>query len=130
LYQKIARLKDYTTICNSGPSEFLAEIALRHREKLARRNLGIIIKNLGLLEDFFNRHKDRFSWVKPRAGPVAFPKLTGENIDTFCDRLVNLSGVLLLPGSVYDYPGNHFRIGFGRMNFPEALNRLEEFIQN
>jgi hypothetical protein len=35
--------------------------------------------------------------------------------------------VLLLPGDVYDQPGNHFRIGFGRTNLPEALARLEEF---
>lgn len=28
IYRKMAALKDYTTICNSAPSEFLAELAL------------------------------------------------------------------------------------------------------
>jgi hypothetical protein len=28
-------------------------------------------------------------------------------------------------GSMFDYPGNHFRIGLGRKSFPEALRALE-----
>jgi hypothetical protein len=40
------------------------------------------------------------------------------------------AGVLLLPGTVYDDPGNHFRIGFGRKNMQEAVGRLEDFLQN
>jgi hypothetical protein len=35
--------------------------------------------------------------------------------------------VLILPGSIYEHPGNHFRVGFGRRNMPEALGRLERF---
>jgi hypothetical protein len=34
-----------------------------------------------------------------------------------------------MPASVYDYPGNHFRVGFGRKNMPEALDKLEEFLE-
>jgi aspartate/methionine/tyrosine aminotransferase len=128
IYQKMAALKDYTTICNSAPSEFLAELALRHRQKLAARNLDIIHYNLALLDDFFSRHSDRFSWVRPTAGPIAFPKLLKGDVETFCDELVHESGVLLLPGAMYDHPGNHFRLGFARKNMPEALARLEEFL--
>jgi aspartate/methionine/tyrosine aminotransferase len=42
---------------------------------------------------------------------------------------VKSAGVLLLPGTLYDDKGNHFRIGFGRKNLPEAIARLEEFLQ-
>ena len=49
-------------------------------------------------------------------------------IEQFADELVRREGVLLLPGSVYDYPGNHFRLGLGRRNLPEALGRLERFL--
>lgn len=128
LYQKIAHLKDYTTICNSAPSEFLAELALRHRQELLSRNLEIITHNLKLLDDFFLRHTDIFQWQKPKAGPIAFPRLLGEDVELFCDRLVRAKGVLLLPGTIYDHPHNHFRIGFGRKNLPQALERLEAFI--
>lgn len=130
VYQKMAAQKDYTSICNSAPSEFLAEIALRHREKLIRRNLEIIQHNLSILDAFFSRHADRFTWVKPFAGPIAFPKLLGADIEAFCHDLVMTRGVLLLPGTLYGETGNHFRIGFGRKNMPEAVDRLEEFLSN
>jgi aspartate/methionine/tyrosine aminotransferase len=128
LLARIASLKDYTTICNSAPSEFLAEIALRHREQIAGRNLQIIKHNLGLLDEFFARHASHFEWIRPKAGPIAFPKLLAGNTEIFCDELVNESGVLLLPGTLYDHPGNHFRIGFARKNMPEALIQFEKFL--
>lgn len=128
LLQKIARIKDYTTICSSAPSEFLAEVALRHREQVLARNLELITRNLTTLERFFLDRQDLFRWVKPSAGPIAFPTLLQGNADEFCHQLVTQSGVLLLPGSVFAHPGNHFRIGFGRANFPQALSRLESFL--
>jgi hypothetical protein len=41
---------------------------------------------------------------------------------------VREASVLLLPGTMYDDTGNHFRIGFGRRNLSEALARLEAFL--
>jgi hypothetical protein len=38
--------------------------------------------------------------------------------------------VLLLPGSVFDHPGDHFRLGFGRTDLPQALARLDAFLGN
>lgn len=134
IFERMAALKDYTTICNSAPSEFLAELALRHRVKLARRNLEIIARNLHLLDDFFAEHTDQFAWARPQAGPIAFPKLLGADADVFCHDLVTQRGVLLLPGRLFDddtqpmHLENHFRIGFGRKNMPEALARLQEFL--
>ena len=128
ILDRLATLKDYTTICNSAPSEFLSEIALRHREEIAGRNLQIIRQNLSLLDDFFSRHANRFEWIRPKAGSIAFPKLLDGDIDEFCDALVQESGVLLLPGTLYDHPGNHFRIGLARKNVPEALTQLEKFL--
>jgi aspartate/methionine/tyrosine aminotransferase len=128
LRERMAALKDYTTICCSAPSEFLAELALRHREHLVQRNLGIIRRNLALLDGFFARHAGRFDWVRPHAGPIAFPRLSGEHVENFCERVRERAGVLLLPGTLYDHPGNHFRLGFARLNLPEALVRLEALV--
>ena len=128
LLQRISALKDYTTICNSAPSELLSEIALRHRDQLTARNLNLIKNNLHLLDAFFERYANRFQWIRPKAGPIAFPRLLDGDIDSFCDELVQESGVLLLPGTLYDHPGNHFRVGFARRNMPEALAQLEKFI--
>jgi len=33
-----------------------------------------------------------------------------------------------LPGSVYDDSRNHFRLGLGRKNLPQAVEKLEQFL--
>jgi aspartate/methionine/tyrosine aminotransferase len=78
-----------------------------------------------LLDGFFERHRDTFSWQRPKAGPITYPRLLEGDIEAFCDRLVKEDGVLLLPGTVFDDRENHFRIGFGRKNMSEALGWLE-----
>ena len=128
IYEKMASLKDYTTICNAAPSEFLAEVAMRNRQKLIERNLGIIKQNLEVVDSLFARHANLFSWVRPRAGSMAFPRYLGGNVDKFCDELVKRAGVLLLPGSVYDDSHNHFRLGLGRKNLPQAVQRVDEYL--
>jgi aspartate/methionine/tyrosine aminotransferase len=121
----VLRLKDYTTICSSAPSELLTAVALRHRHVLLERNLAIVVRNLAMLDDFFARHSETFAWTRPTASPIGFPRLSGvRDVDGFCERLAQ-TGVLLLPGSVYDQPA-HVRIGFGRANMPEALELLEQ----
>ncbi|MDP1624284.1 MAG: aminotransferase class I/II-fold pyridoxal phosphate-dependent enzyme [bacterium] len=128
LYNKMASLKDYTTICNSAPSEFLAEVALRHREKLAERNLGIIKHNLAVIDDLFTRHSSLFTWVRPQAGSMGFPKLLKGDVEEFCDDLVKKAGVLLLPGTMYEDTGNHFRLGLGRKSLPQAVEKLRGYL--
>jgi aspartate/methionine/tyrosine aminotransferase len=123
----IAASKDYTTICNSAPSEILALIALRARGRLLDRTHSILVENLAALEGFFSRNEERFSWVRPRAGSVCFPALKGGNIDQFSAKLVEEEGVLLLPASQFGYSGNHFRLGYGRRDMAAGLLRLEDF---
>jgi aspartate/methionine/tyrosine aminotransferase len=123
------RLKDYTTICNSAPSELLAEVALHHREHIEGRNLSIIKGNLSLLDRFFQARRDQFEWSRPKAGPIAYPRWTMGDVDAFCEDLVERSGVLLLPGSVYEDLTGRFRIGFGRRNMPEALDALSRYLE-
>jgi aspartate/methionine/tyrosine aminotransferase len=128
--QKMAALKDYTTICNAAPSEYLAELALRHRQELAGRNLEIILRNLEILDGFFERQSGHFDWERPVAGPIAFPKYKVGDVEEFCRRLATKAGVLLLPGTLFEDEGNHFRIGFGRKNLPEAVEALENYLMN
>jgi len=128
IYERMASIKDYTTICNSAPSEFLAEVAMRNRQKLIDRNMNIIKHSLSVMDNFFQRHANLFSWVRPRAGSMAFPHYLGGNVESFCDELVRKAGVLLLPGLMYDEHANHFRLGLGRKNLPEAVVRFEEFL--
>jgi aspartate/methionine/tyrosine aminotransferase len=129
LLARCAAFKDYTTICSSAPSEILALIGLRARDAVLARSRAIIERNLELLDGFFADHADRFGWVRPRGGSIGFPRLLDdESIDDFAARLVERQGVLLLPGSQFAHRGNHFRIGFGREDLPEALAALEAFL--
>jgi aspartate/methionine/tyrosine aminotransferase len=129
LLARCAAFKDYTTICSSAPSEILALIGLRSRDVVLGRSRRIVATNLAVLDAFFTRHRDRFALVRPRGGSIAFPRLLGDTpIDEFAEELVEAEGVLLLPGSQFDHPGNHFRIGFGRESLPDAVARLEAFI--
>lgn len=130
LFEQLASFKDYTTICNSAPSEFLAAIALRNRDSIVNRNLTIIRNNLAQLESFFAEHSDLFEWYAPKAGPIAFPRYLGKSVEVFCRRLVEDCGVLLLPGTLYGDDFDCFRIGFGRKNLPECLEKFEQFICN
>ncbi|MFC1784932.1 aminotransferase class I/II-fold pyridoxal phosphate-dependent enzyme [Candidatus Neomarinimicrobiota bacterium] len=128
IYSKMMVLKDYTTICNSGPSEFLAELALRNRLMILKRNKKIIKNNLAILNHFFEHHLDKFVWKRPKAGPIAFPRLIENDVEQFCIDVLEKTDVLLLPGTVYDDNGNHFRIGFGRRNMPMAVERLDNYL--
>ncbi len=142
LLRRVLELKYYTTICSPAPSEFLSALALRHRDTLADRNRAIVHRNLPQLEAFLGRHAERFSWVHPNASPIGFVRLRGVgggsvgggsvgggslDVDAFCREVVEATSVLLLPGSVYDEP-EHVRVGYGRANMPEALERLETYL--
>ncbi len=64
------------------------------------------------------------------AGTSIFPKLLLPlSIDTFVDHLIQDKGVLLLPSSLFDIPGNYFRLGLGRKNMQDALHKLEEHLK-
>lgn len=135
LVERLARVKDYLTICSSAPSEHLATVALRRRDAVLERNRGIVRENLTLLEDFLELRADLFEWVPPAAGPVAYPALsqdrrTDRGANAFCADVLERSGVLLLPGSLFDdCDHRHVRIGFGRRDFAEGLARLEEALE-
>ncbi|MBA2381479.1 MAG: aminotransferase class I/II-fold pyridoxal phosphate-dependent enzyme [Chloroflexi bacterium] len=130
LLLRCAAMKDYTTICSSAPAEILALIGLRARDVVLERSRRIVADNLVELDRFFAGHADRLSWIRPRGGSIGFPRLLDdEPIDDFLARLVEAEGVLLLPGSQFGFPGNHFRIGFGREDLPAALTGFERFLQ-
>lgn len=129
--KEISRFKVYTSICNSAPSEVLALIALRSKEKILKRNRNIMKKNLTLLDQFFERNKSIIQWIRPQSGTVGVVKLLFDtDIELFCEKLLKEAGVLIMPGSVVDLPGNFFRIGFGRKNMPEVLGKFENFLRS
>jgi len=135
LLQGTERFKHYLSICNSGPSEVLALIALRARQKILARNRAIIQENAAALERVFAAYPDLFEWNRPMGGCVAFPRYLGpDGVETFTRKLIEESGVLLLPSSIYSSelgptPQDHFRIGIGRVEvFRQGLKAMEQHL--
>ncbi|PSC76719.1 classes I and II [Micractinium conductrix] len=134
LVSRILELKDFTSICNSAPSEVLALIGVRSWDSIVDRQLSVLRANLDALDAFFARWPAVFEWRRPVAGTVAFPRLlTGEPVEAWCQELVQQAGVLLMPATVYDHPRSQqegrFRLGYGRRNLPQCLAALEAWLQ-
>ncbi|MFK8028867.1 MAG: aminotransferase class I/II-fold pyridoxal phosphate-dependent enzyme [Gammaproteobacteria bacterium] len=134
MLQRLERAKHYTSICNAGPSEQLAAVALRNEGKIFARNRKIIQRNDAALKEFISNYPDFLDYATPDGGCVAFPRWLGTGTASdFCTRAVEEDGVLLLPASVYrsdlaDVPTDRLRIGIGRRNVPESLNALAEHL--
>jgi len=130
LLERVATKREYLSSSNSAPSEILALIALRAREAVLARSRALLDENLATLDRFFARWEGVFDWVRPEAGCVGFPRLHAAlRVEELAERLVAEEGVLIVPGSIYDFPGNHFRLGFGRVDLPVALAGLERFAE-
>jgi aspartate/methionine/tyrosine aminotransferase len=127
LLMRMERMKHYLSICNSGPSEALAGIALKNRQSILERNNALVRTNLDLLDDFFAEFRHLFEWRRPDGGCIGYPRYLGAgSVDDFCTRLVEQSGVLLLPAGIYSSklgptPRDHFRIGFGRKGVADGI---------
>jgi len=129
LIRQIALNKDYTTICNSAPSEFLAILALKNKDKIISKIRGIVFDNLKLLDEFFKKYNEIFKYIPPRGGSVLFATLLEGEADKFCEKVVEKKGVMLMPSTAFEFDNQHIRFGFGRKNMPEALEIFEQFIK-
>jgi aspartate/methionine/tyrosine aminotransferase len=132
--ERLERRKQYTSVCNSGPSELLAAIALRNRASILDRTRSITADNVALFDAFFSRWSDLFEWERPQGGCVAFPRyLPADSADEFCQELVEQAGVALLPGSVFHsdlarVPVDRFRILLGRSHPEPGLDAFDAFL--
>ncbi len=131
ILSKMERLKHYLSICNSGPSERLSVIALRNKDRILARNCAIVDENLPKWDAFFARHADLFDWQRPDGSCMGFPRYKGaEGVEAFCASLVEESGVLFLPSTIYTSdlgptPTDRLRLGYGRSNLDEGLAALD-----
>lgn len=134
VYQAMEAYKDYTSICSSAPSEYLAEIALKHSSQLLERNQKLVLDNLSIAEAFFNERADYFEWFGPKAGSICFPKwkkfpVSLDQVSLY-SSLIDQQGLMLLSGRFFGESAHHFRLGLGRANFSKALQILGYFIDS
>jgi aspartate/methionine/tyrosine aminotransferase len=131
---RMERMKHYLSICNAAPSEHLAIIALRNRDAILTRNNALVRANLELLDGFFAEFPNLFEWHRPDGGCVGYPRYLGPGtVDDFAAKLVEETGVLVLPSGIYSSdldptPTDRFRVGFGRAGMVEGLAAFRAYL--
>lgn len=127
LLGRLERMKHYLSICNAGPSEVLARIALKAGDRILAANRARCMANLDKLGRFFAERPDLYDWQAPAGGCVGFARYVGPgNVEDHCRALVEQAGVLLLPASLFasdlaPAPMDRFRVGFGRDGIEAGL---------
>lgn len=124
-------IKDYTTLCASGPSEVLATIALRAERTLCERTRAQCEANMVRLEAFAAARPDLFTWVRPAATTVSVARIgravlarhTGDPWAVLA-HWRERAGVVVAPGPAFGCAPDRFRLGFGRANLSQALDAL------
>ena len=113
-------------------NDFLAVIALRHRERLIARARAIAARNLATLERWIEEREGLTDWVPPRGGLLG---LLRYHLDVssreLADRLAAEASVMLAPGSAFGFEG-HLRIGLGAEpgHFAEGLRVAATFLED
>ena len=131
ILKQMRLLKDYTTICSSAPSEILGIVAVRDRENIIARQMTRIRKNISILGDFFSKYSDCMCWNPPLGGSICFPRMSlTDDTSVFCETLIKETGIMLVPSNVFQYGNHHVRIGFGREDFPEIIERFSTFVDS
>ncbi len=127
--ERMLVLKDYTTICGSAPSEILALVAIRNLGSITARQTERVRRNVTVLDDFFDRHRSLFAWNRPIGGSVCLPRHLGpEDTPTLAAEMVEGAGIMVVPSTIFDFGDRHLRIGFGRENLPEVVERFERYL--
>lgn len=111
LLQACASHREYTLISSGLFDEAVAAVALTHVDKLLEKNLALIARNLPIV-DRWVANEPHISYLYPQAGTTALLHYDMD-IDsvTFCRRLMEETGVFMVPGDCFDEP-NALRLGF------------------
>lgn len=125
LRERIAALRDFTTLSLPTPSDVLARIALRHDRRLLREPLANARANLRALCSLVER-SGALSFTPPRAGVTAFVRLADA---TRIQVALRDEGVLVVPGELFGRP-DHLRIGLAGPPtvFTASLEHLERLL--
>ena len=133
LAEKLWSYHDYTTICPTALSDYLARKALEPemRAKILARTRRILQMNLPLVKDWVDGNKENFSFLPPLAGAIAYLKYKLKiNSSRFADRLLREKSTLIVPGDHFGMDG-YLRIGYGspREYLTAGLNRIGELVE-
>ena len=122
--------RDYDLISCGMFDDAAASLALRHRDKMIRRNQAIVRENLAILDAWVREHP-HFYYTKPQAGTTA---LVYYDFDIpsydFCKRMYHATGAFVTPGDCFEQP-HSMRIGYAcdQQTLKDGLAALAEFAE-
>lgn len=122
--------RDYNTISVGMIDDYLATLALEHRDVILKRSHDIVRTNLAILDAWVEREPS-ISWVKPKSGTTALLKYAFDMPSrAFCTELIEATGVMFTPGSALDMEG-YVRIGYAnnRTVLEQGLARVSEYLR-
>ncbi len=129
--ERVSRQRDYHIISVGMIDDYIATMILENKDKVIERNLKIVRNNAKMLADWVEK-EPLISYILPKGGTTAFLKY--HNIDMnsrdFCLKLLEETGVMILPGSALDVEG-YLRLGY--CNTPkvieDGLAKFSEFLK-
>ncbi len=123
---EVVRRHDYTVICPSSASDYLANRALAAREHILRRTRKILSDNYPILDKWLKQFGGLFEWHVPQCGAICFVRYAHAlGALDLVERVRERHDILLVAGDHFDRP-HHIRFGFGNEQgeLKEALERL------
>lgn len=122
--------REYNMISCSMVDEYFAALALKHSDKIIKRNQKVIRECLLILDKWVKQQK-HISYVKPQAGTTAMLYYDFDiSSKEFCDRLAKEKGVFLTPGFCFETE-HCFRVGYCKSPevLKKGLEKISEFIK-
>jgi len=118
---------DYTVICPTPLSDFLARCAIGSRDKVLARTRRILNENYPILTDWLKEFGDGFAWKDPDCGAICFAGYkAGIDAMDLAERVRLAHSVLIQPGDHFGFE-RYLRLGFGNepATFKAALEAME-----
>lgn len=124
---------DYTTICPSALSDYLARKILQPdiRAKILDRTKRILHENLPILSDWVRSQRDYFWFLPPKAGAITLLKYKMKiGSRKLAEQLVREKSTLVVPGAHFKM-GRYIRVGFGGPQdyLAAGLNRIADWLR-
>ena len=125
--QAVYQRHDYTVICPTPLSDYLAHCAIKVRDKILARTRRILNENYPILTSGLEEFGDAFDWLDPDCGAICFAGYRN-TIDAMelAERVRLAHSVLIQPGDHFGFE-RYLRFGFGNEPgiFRDALAAME-----
>lgn len=130
LKEELLTYREYSIVSGSMFDEYMAGIALEHKDVLLNRSKAIIRENLKVLSDWVDQ-QPHISMIKPKAATLAM-LYYDYDVDsyTFCREVQEKESVFLMPGETFELKDRCFRLGFAcaKKELEEGLDALSRFL--